>query len=79
MKSDVFKRLSDLEKKYKKDPLIITAETASGEIIQVNARELDNNPDLGFCGVVRGNDMKGLDSILAFFDRRDGITKEHTS
>lgn len=64
MKSNITKRVEALEARYKIDPMMIEAETESGEVIIVNARELLNNPDLGFHKVVSGTDPKGFDAIL---------------
>ncbi|SFB86788.1 hypothetical protein [Butyrivibrio sp. YAB3001] len=64
MNQSIIKRIELLETKLCKEPMIIIAADEKGEEIKTNARELKKHEKWSFCKIVRGNDLRGLDSIL---------------
>lgn len=64
MKECILKRLEDLENKYKQDPLIVLAETDSGEQIRLTMRECLERPDTRFVKVIAGSSLEDLKLFL---------------
>lgn len=64
MKAGLLKRLEDIERRYKQDPLIVLARTASGEEIKITMRECLERKDTRFIRVIAGSSLEDLDLFL---------------
>ena len=64
MKAGLLKRLEDIERRYKQDPLIVLARTASGEEIKITMRECLERKDTSFIRVIAGSSLEDLDLFL---------------
>lgn len=64
MNTSVLKRLDEIEKKYKQDPLIVLARTDSGEELKTTMRECLENENLHFEKVIAGSSLQDLDLLL---------------
>ena len=64
MKGTILKRLEDLERLYKQDPLIVLARTDSGEEIKITMRECLEREDTQFMKVIAGSSLQDLDLLL---------------
>lgn len=64
MKADILKRLEDLERQYKQDPLIVLASTDSGEEVKITMRECLERTDTHFIKVIGGGSLEDLDLFL---------------
>lgn len=63
MKS-ILQRLTEIEAKYRRDPLVVLAELDSGEQIRMSMRECLDRADAHFVKVVGGSELKDLDELL---------------
>ena len=64
MKGTILKRLEDLERLYKQDPLMVLARTDSGEEIKITMRECLEREDTQFMKVIAGSSLQDLDLLL---------------
>lgn len=64
MKGNIVKRLEEIEKLYRDDPLIVLAITDNGEEIKMPMRECLERDDVEFKKVIGGSSLKDLDALL---------------
>lgn len=64
MKANLLKRLEDLERHYKQDPLIVLARTDHGEEVKITMRECLEREDTHFIKVIAGANLQDLDLFL---------------
>lgn len=64
MKGNVLKRLGDIERRYKQNPLIVLASTDSGEEVKITMRECLERTDTHFIKVIAGSSLQDLDAYL---------------
>ena len=64
MKASLLKRLEEIERQYKQDPLIVLASTDSGEEIKITMRECLEREDTHFIKVIGGASLEDLDLFL---------------
>lgn len=64
MKASLLKRLEEIERQYKQDPLIVLASTDSGEEIKITMRECLEREDTHFIKVIGGSSLEDLDLFL---------------
>lgn len=69
MKAGLLKRLEDIERRYKQDPLIVLARTASGEEIKITMRECLERKDTSFIRVIAGSSLEDLDLFLKVIEQ----------
>ncbi len=64
MEKNILNRLSTIESRLVKEPLIVLAKTDRGDLIEIPMRECIERKDTHFCKVVRGSNLQDLDLWL---------------
>lgn len=75
MKS-ILQRLTEIEVKYRRDPLVVLAELDSGEQVHMSMRECLDRADAHFLRVAGGSDLSDLDAFLRSIEKEATKTED---